>query len=251
MKVVLAEPRFLKDSINVISDLVSDVQIKFDKDKLEIIAMDPANVAMVIFRLLSSSFVEYDVDGEEIIAVNLDNLKQILGRVKPGDSVVLELDNEKNRLRIDLRGGSERKFSLSLIDIREKEQKIPELKFPVSIEMNPSVFSDVVEDMAIVADSVILKAMKDEFAIEANSHVSDANINIKSGDDIKINFGAGDEEKIKSKYSVEYLKKIIKGSKLGNKVVLRFGKDYPLEVNYNVTDRLQLTTILAPRVSND
>mgnify|MGYP001612388828 FL=1 len=48
MRVVLNEPRFLKDSINVISDLVSDVQIKFDSDKMEIIAMDPANVAMVI-----------------------------------------------------------------------------------------------------------------------------------------------------------------------------------------------------------
>lgn len=251
MKIVLDEPRFLKDSINIISDLVSDVQIKFDTDKLEIVAMDPANVAMVVFRLLSSSFSEYKVDGEETIAVSLDNLKQILGRAKSNDGLTLELDNEKNRLRISLEGEQKRNFNLGLIDIKEKEQKIPELKFPVNIEMNTSVFNDVVEDVAIVADSIILTAMKNEFEIKASSHISDAKINIGNSDENNIDFGSGDEDEVKSKYSVEYLKKIIKGSKLSDKVVLRFGKDYPLEINYNVKDRLQLKTILAPRVSND
>ena len=251
MKVVLSEPKFLKDSINIISDLISDVQIKFDPDKLEIIAMDPANVAMVVFRLLSSSFVEYDVDGEEIIAISLDNFKQILGRSKPNDVLTLDLDSEKNRLKINLKGDGDRNFSLGLIDLKERSQKIPDLKFPVSIEMNPSVFNDVVEDMAIIADSVILKAMKYSFVIEANSHISDANVNIKHGDETQIDFNAGEEDKVKSKYSVEYLKKIVKGSKLADRVTLRFGEDYPLEITYGVKDRLQLKTILAPRVSND
>lgn len=251
MKVVLAEPRLLKESVSIISDLVSDVQIKFDSDKLEIIAMDPANVAMIVFRLLSSSFVEYDIKGEETIAINLDSLKQILSRTKANDKTTLELDSERNRLKISLEGDGKRNFNLGLIDIREREQKIPELKFPVDIELNSEIFNEAVEDMAIIADSVILSALKDEFIIEAASHVSDAKVNIKPTDENKITFGGGDEDSIKSKYSVEYLKKIIKGSKLADKVFLKFGSDYPLEINYSLTDRLQLKTILAPRVSND
>ncbi len=250
MKVVLAEPRFLKESIGIISDLVSDVQMRFDSDKMEIIAMDPANVAMIVFRLLSSSFVEYKVEGEETIAVNLDNFKQVLGRSKSSDTITLELDNERNRLKVNLEGDGNRKFNLGLIDIREKDQKVPELKFPINIEMNSSVFNDAVEDMAIIADSIVLTALKDSFSIESSSHVSDAKISIHSTEENSISFD-GDEEGITSKYSVEYLKKIIKGSKLSDRVKLKFGKDYPLEINYNVTDRLQLTTILAPRVSTD
>jgi proliferating cell nuclear antigen len=241
----------LKESVNIISELVSDVQIKFDSDKLEIIAMDPANVAMINFKLLSSSFVEYSVDGEETIAINLDNFKQILGRAKANDSVILELDNESNRLKVGLKGDGNRNFNLSLIDIREKEQKVPELKFPVSIDMNTLVFNDAVEDAAIVADSIILSALKDELIIEANSHVSDAKVSIKNSDENNISFSAGDEDSVKAKYSVEYLKKIIKGSKLADKVSLKFGVDYPLKIDYSVMDRLKLTTILAPRVSND
>ena len=251
MKVILDEPRLLKESVNIISELVSDVQIKFDSNKLEIIAMDPANVAMINFKLLSSSFVEYSVEGEETIAVSLDNLKQILGRAKANDSVILELDNENNRLKVGLKGEGNRNFNLSLIDIREKEQKVPELKFPVNIEMSTLVFNDAIEDAAIVADSVIFTALKDELIIESNSHVSDAKVSIKNSDENKIGFSAGDEEKIKSKYSVEYLKKIIKGSKLVDGVSLKFGVDYPLEIKYILMDKLKLTTILAPRVSND
>ena len=50
MKLTLAEPTYLKDSINIISDLVNEARFKIDRDKIEVIAMDPASVAMVIFE---------------------------------------------------------------------------------------------------------------------------------------------------------------------------------------------------------
>jgi DNA polymerase III sliding clamp (beta) subunit (PCNA family) len=60
MKLTLAEPKYLKDSISIISELVNEARLKITPDFIEIIAMDPANVAMVVFKLLSSAFVEYD-----------------------------------------------------------------------------------------------------------------------------------------------------------------------------------------------
>ena len=52
MKLTLAESRLLKESIGIISDLVSEVSFKIDKDKMELIALDPANVVMIVFKLL-------------------------------------------------------------------------------------------------------------------------------------------------------------------------------------------------------
>ncbi len=248
MKVVLTEPRFLKESINIISELVNDVRIKFDTNKLEIVAMDPANVAMVIFRLLSSSFVEYKVEGVETIGVNLASLKQVIGRARPSDSITLELDNEKNRLNVQLRGGSVRNFNLGLIDIQENDQKIPELDFPAKISMNSVIFNEAVEDMDIISDSIGFIAGADKLNIFASGNTSDAKIEIGKTDETLIDVSSEDE--IRSKYSVEYLKKIIKGSKLSDTVSLKFGVDYPLEIEYKVTDRLQISTILAPRVEN-
>ena len=47
MKLSLAEPTYLKESISIISDLVSEARFKVTPDAIELVAMDPANVAMV------------------------------------------------------------------------------------------------------------------------------------------------------------------------------------------------------------
>ena len=61
MRLTLAEPSYLKESISIISDLVNEARFKITPNAIELVAMDPANVAMVVFKLLSSCFVEYDV----------------------------------------------------------------------------------------------------------------------------------------------------------------------------------------------
>lgn len=247
MKLTLAEPRLLKESIMIISELVNEINMKVDKDKIEVVAMDPANVAMVIFKLLSSAFVEYQVSENVEFAVNLENLKQILRRAKPTDVVSLELINSK--LRIQLKGESTRTFNISLIDIDEKEQKIPNLKFPLSIEVPTMIFDEAIEDMGIISESVVLTAEPERFIIESQSKLNNARVEVTTDSETSINL-EGDKQ-IKSKYSVEYLKKMIKGSKLSDVVTLYFGEEYPLKVDYKVTDKLQLSFILAPRVAND
>ena len=250
MKLVLSEPRFLKESVNILSELVNDVKIKLDADKLEIVAMDPANVAMIVFRLLNSAFAEYDIKGVEVISVNLESLKQVLGRAKPNDNIILELDEEKNRLKIGLRGESKRNFNLGLIDIHEKEQKVPELDFSGSVEINNVAFNEAVEDMDIVADTVSLSTDGNSFLVEAAGNTHDAKVSFNKSENISIALSE-DKENVKAKYSIVYLKKILKGGKLADKVSLKLGQDYPLQVEYKVTDILHFRTLLAPRVSND
>lgn len=249
MKLTLAESKLLKDPINIISELVSEVNLKFDKEKLELIAMDPANVVMIIFRLLSSAFVEYDVKKEEVISLSLDNLNQVFRRIKPSDTLILELNEEKNKLKIRLRGNTHRTFNLNLLNADEQEKKIPELEFPLKIETNSSLFEDAIEDAGIVADSVAFIIDKNKFLIQSQGNISDAKIEVLTDEETEIDMDSDD--KVTARYSVEYLKKIIKGGKLADRVKVQFNKDYPLKVDYNVINKLGLTFILAPRVSND
>lgn len=247
MKLVLAEPKILKDSISIISELVNEVTFKIDKDKIELVAMDPANVAMVIFKLLSSAFVEYNVKESKELAVNLDNLNQVLKRAKPSDTITMEaLDN---KLKITLRGESTRTFNLSLIDIGESEQKVPDLKFKVKVDMPSTVFSEAIEDMDIVAESVALIAEAKKFTIESEGRFNAAKVEVPTDKETSIEMIK--ENKIAAKYSIEYLKKIAKGDKLTENVSLNFDKEYPLRADYKLMDKLMMSFILAPRVDND
>ena len=247
MKLTLAEPKYFKDSISIISDLVNEARFKITPDAIELVAMDPANVAMVIFKLLSSSFTEYKVSKPIDLAVNLNNMKQILKRVNPTDILMIEL--EENKLKLQIKGNTVRTFSLPIIDIEEKEQKIPELKFPLTIRAPSSVLNDAIEDADIVAEAVTFLAEPKKFTILAEGDLSNAKIEMAEGEDVKITIDS--QNPIKAKYSIEYLKKMINGGKLADKVVIQFNKDYPLKLDYKVVDKLQMSFILAPRVENE
>lgn len=248
MRLTLAEPKYLKESIAIISDLVNEVRFKVNKEAIELVAMDPANVAMVIFKLLSSSFTEYDVKKDVEIAINLSNLKQITRRAKPDDMLTLELDPE-NKLRVQLKGNNLRTFNLPIIELDEKEQKIPDLKFPVLIKLPSEVLNETIEDVDVVAESVTFAAEPKKFIINAEGDLSQANIEVKEGDRTKIKVDG--EEKVKAKYSIEYLKKMITGSKIADDVSIHFNNDYPLKLEYKTVDKVMLSFILAPRVENE
>ncbi len=59
------------------------------------------------------------------------------------------------------------------------------------------------------------------------------------------------QDKVKAKYSIEYLKKMVSGSKIADTVQIQFNKDYPLKVDFKEVDRVMLSFILAPRVRKD
>ncbi len=248
MKLVLAEPRYFKDSISIISDLVSEVKFKVGPDGLELVAMDPANVAMVVFKLLSSCFTQYNVKEKEEMAINLNSLKQILKRARGDDLLTLET-GEDNKLKIQLKSDTIRSFSIPILELEDKEQKVPELQFPISVEMNSSMLTDQSEEVSVVAESVTFLGEASQLSVKAEGDLSKAFIEIRPGDNTVIKMTSPD--KCKAKYSLEYLRKMITGGKLSDKVKIYFNTDYPLKLEYKIVDRLMLSFILAPRVDND
>jgi proliferating cell nuclear antigen len=249
MKLVLADPTPFKDSIVVISELVNEARFKVTRDGMQLVAMDPANVAMVVFKLLSSCFTEYELAEDTDMSLNLANLKQVLKRTKPSDVVTLEMP-EENMLQITLTGKTKRTFKIPLIEIDDEEQKPPSLNFPIKIETGSSNLHSAIEDAGIVAESVSFSADPEKFMIEGAGDLSRAHIEMKAdAEETKIT--SETTASVKSKYSIEYLKKMMSGAKLADRVEICFSQDYPLRLNYNVIDKLQLSFILAPRVENN
>ena len=248
VKLVLSDATYLKDSVSVLSELVNEARFKMTKDGLELVAMDPANVAMVIFKLLSSCFTEYDVQTEQVMAINLQNFKQVLKRVSPSDVLTLETGPE-NKLVIQLKGATTRTFSLPILELEEKEQRVPNLTFPVTISTPSAMLNDAISDVDIIAESVSFAAEPEHFSVLAEGDLSKAQIDIKQSDETHIR--ADSKAKVKAKYSIEYLKKMIQAAKLSDRVDIHFNQDYPLRLDYKVIDKLSMSFILAPRVEND
>ncbi|MEK6890961.1 MAG: DNA polymerase sliding clamp [Nanoarchaeota archaeon] len=242
MQVKLDNPKVFSDVISIISELVTEVKIKFSQHEMSIVAIDPANVALVSFKLPRNVFSEFNIDSKnEVLGVNLDNLKAVLRRAKPGSSLIME--NSDGYLKIEIRDKIKRSFSLALIDIEGEEKTLPSLEFLSQIQMNPQDFVDVIEDSLIVADACTFIAEPEKFVIEA-SGLNSARAEFSS-DEVKIISG-----KSKAKYSLEYLQKFIKASKVADKIFINFSSDHPVKLEFK-QEGFELAFILAPRVENE
>ena len=244
MLVKLENPLVLLKAIELVSELVTEVRIKINEFGLSISAMDPANVAMVGFKLPKSAFSEFESDNEDL-GVNLDNLKRILKRCGTKSSLFLE--RKENLLEIRIEDRVRRNFSLSLIEIEAEEiefdEKIGRMEFTSKVEIDSSDFIASVEDCAVVSDACSFVIKEGKFIIESkglNSAMSEF-----SGDEAKI-----EAEDCKSRFSLEYLQKFIKGAKIVDKTILNFANEHPLQVDFK-NEHMSLSFILAPRMETN
>ena len=134
-------------------------------------------------------------------------------------SIQTKTKSIKNKLIITLKGVSTKRFELGLLNIDEREQKVPNLSFSAKVETNTLLFNDAIEDMEAIGDSLSFQATNDRFLINSEGNISSGNVEIGTDEDTTIDLSGGP---VDARYSIEYLKKIIKGSKLANKVNLDF-----------------------------
>jgi proliferating cell nuclear antigen len=240
MLVRLEDPSLLSRVIEIISELVTEVRIKLNEFGMSITAIDPANVAMVKFRLPKSAFSQFET-GNEVLGINLDSLKRILKRCGSGTPLILE--KKDNFLNIQIIDKIRRNFGLNLIEVEGQEKEMPTLDYSAKVEISSPDLISSVEDCSVVSDSCSFVISKGEFIIEAKGLNSARSA--FSGDEAKI-----EAEECKSKYSLEYLQKFVKGAKLCEKTLLNFANDHPLRIDIK-TQHMELNFLLAPRVETE
>ena len=245
-KASLQDVSVLRDSLDAIASLVSEGCFKISSNGIELIAMDPASVAMVSFKALPSMFLEYECDKEEQVTLNLANFVSILKRVRPTDKITMELTESK--FKIKMVGDFKRNFAIPIIDTPPGTHKIPDLTFKSRIELFEGVMKDGLKDASMVSDCVVFEDEPNAFHINSFGDLSETKLELAKGSPSLLFL---ESEGAKSKYSIDYLDRMLKGTKASDKIHLNFSTDYPLKIECNKVDAFQLSFILAPRVDTD
>jgi len=247
-KATLAEPQLLVNSISTIAELIDEGQFKISKDGISLVAADRAMVAVVDFNLSSSAFQNYEIDEEQTIGLNIGNLLSVLKRTTGNDKITFNLHGKK--LEILIEGSSKRRFTVPLLDLSQEEvPPIDQLEFTVSAELKPEVLQSGVDDAEIISDSVVFELSSTGFLMKSEGDVSRAELELEKGNQALINIQA--DSNAKSRYPLDYLKKMMKAAKIADSVAIRFGQDYPMKIEFKAGDKARLNIVLAPRVSEN
>lgn len=241
MLLKLNNPKLLTDCISLLSELVLEVKAKISKNGFEITAIDPANVALASLKIPVKAFSQFDIDKDQELGLNLEDLKQALKRAPLNSTLILERDDNTLKLKLDER----RDFRLALINIDSEEKTVPKLNFQSVVEMDGLTFTEIVTDASIVSDSCTFTAAENLFKVEAKGSLNSAKTELNS-DEVKIT----SQHESKSKYSLDYLVKFAKATKLAPKMSISFANDYPARFDFK-TENLEFSFILAPRVEEE
>lgn len=247
-EIQIENPKVLKDSMQVISNLISEGVFQIKEDGIELVAADPAMVALVDFKILKEAFNKFEVSEEGEIGVNIENLYSILRRASGSDNLTLKTDGS-SKLSLVLENESKRSFTLPLLNMSDED--IPDtgdLEFNVLADMDSSVLENGIGDASVVGDSVTFESEDGDIFIKAESSSSDVEFKISKGSDAILDMEEGEA---KSMFSIDYLNKMIKASKLSGTVRVFLGKDYPMRLDFKVPDTLELGFILAPRIEEE
>ncbi|RLJ09880.1 MAG: proliferating cell nuclear antigen (pcna) [Candidatus Aenigmatarchaeota archaeon] len=243
-KITLSDTELLKNTIPIIAEIIDEGVFTIDKNGMSLLCPDRTMVSVVDFKLPASAFEKFEVDSTTTIGLNLSRFASILKRIKGGEKITLEPSEDNSRLRVVVEGDSKRVFEIPLLDVKMESPPIDQLKFKGRVEVSSNLLEDGISDAEIVGDSVVFEADPECFRIYSKGDVTSTELEVKGNNGVKIDTS----EKIRARYPLEYLKKMIKVGKLSKQAVIEFGTDYPMRMEFTLPDKLQLRFILAPRI---
>lgn len=243
----LNELALLRDSITAIAELIDEAELIVRQDGIKLMASDRAVVSVVDFFMAKSAFSEYNYEKDMQVGLNLINFLKILKRANTNDSMALKITEDKFEMKMI--GDSTRVFSLPIIDVSRSElPPIDKLEFPAVFEINAEILNNGIEDADLIGDSVVITASSDRVMLRSESETSMTQLELTpDGNSLNI---LSSSDSVRSRYSLDYLKKMMKARKLAGTVRISLGLDYPLKMIFESTDKSRLGFILAPRVED-
>lgn len=245
MEAEFKDAEVFKKMMDTIGSLMSDVSIDFNEEGFAIKAMDPANIAMVLFEAKKSIFSSFNVEKPIKISVSLDDLNGILRLTKKEDR--LKMSDAKNRLVIDINGKNKQHFGIPLIDENYTAQKIPQLKFTSEVTVLGSLIKDSVKAAVLVDDSIYFTVDRPRFIISSKSEEKEFSQELSINDNKEI-FDMKSDSTTRSKYSIDYLTKFLYAVDPEKPVRMSFSNNYPLKLDYEINSDASMSFILANRL---
>lgn len=235
-----------RDSIESISRLVDEIKLNINQEGISSVSADPANVAMVMFKLKKEGFEEFHVDEEMTIGFDLNRLEDILSVASMGDEIEMQSE-EGNQLSIKVSGFD---YKISLLDPStiQQEPKVPDLDLPARIVLEGNKIRKAVRASEKVSDYLVFSTKDDKFIITAEGDNDSVKMELDESQLIDIETS----EDVRSIFSLDYLADMSKSIKKASETKIRLGTDYPVKINFKiVNDNGEVEYLLAPRIESE
>lgn len=246
---ITASQRTLAEIFENTNQYVDEFRLRIFEDKLQVCAVDPANVMMGNMELEASAFDSWTVE-PGVLGFDAVRLADILNMANKDDEVHLKLDAATRKVTIELNG---LEYTMGLLDPKSirTPPELPEgLELTAEITLGTKEFEFGLKAADKVSDHVHFGMDETDGAFTISAEGDSDNVDYEPQDEAitSVSPGLGD-----SLYSLEYMKQIKKIAKdvEADDVTVRFGDGMPVKVELELADENgKALLILAPRIQS-
>jgi proliferating cell nuclear antigen len=168
--------------IDALKDLVPECPVKFSKEGMKLIALDPAHVALVHLHAMSEFY--YCKEEEIIIGLNVCSLYKMLRNLTTGGFMLefMLLEDDPDHFHVIVTNSDKRtctRNKLKLMRLPEETIFIPETTFNRVLSIPSTDFQRYVRELSAISDKITIRSTKDMLILSAEGTCGSTSIEIR------------------------------------------------------------------------
>lgn len=241
-----------KTLFDSIQNILTDVNLTFDKTGMKMLAKNGSGDAIVHLKLNAEEFEHYYCEIRNnkpiIVGINVLSIFKIIKTVDNNDTISFFIQkNDPNILHIKYENDNNTiiSFKYKMLDIQYEKFSIPNKEFNSVITLPSSDLQKYMRDMNNLNSTTIdFKTINDTVQISCDGD-NQQQITIKSNSNVK--FAKQTDTIIQGAFSLKYLLLFIKATNLCPTVNIYIENEYPLILEYSVASIGHIRFILLPK----
>jgi proliferating cell nuclear antigen len=252
LKLRIKDSKQFKDTLSALATLIDDGTFRITDGGMILRGMDPSRVAMVDFEWTKAMFEELVCEKPHKISFNIGSLIKLTRNTGKDDQIELSVIavGKTPKLQISIVSKQrKRDFTMPLLEASEEEVPTPKITFNTSVKLTVEGLQSVLEDAALVSDSVTIKADPEELVFSAEGDLLGATMTMPKASGALMDLNV--KEPQRAVFSLSYIVDIVKAGKTVSDVaVLEFSTDMPLKLTFlqPQTEAAKLVYYVAPRI---
>ena len=244
----LSVGKAFKQVVAAMNGLLTEVVFECSAKGMTVNSMDSNHVSLVHLRLKSSGFEQYRAPARNVsIGIGLATLLSVLRSCGDDDALTLKHDEgdtlsllfePEGQARVSL-------FKLNLLSIDYDPAGIPPMDYDCEFSMPSVEFQRITRELHAFGETLVIRAAKTgvEFSVKGSSGsgsivVKDLDITLKN--------------KVVTTMALRYVSMFARAAPLSESVVIKFGADTPMQVEYVLNDKLGFVQFhLAPKQDDE
>jgi proliferating cell nuclear antigen len=235
----------LRELVEVISTLVSEVKLSISKDGIDVKAVDPSHVAMLVLKVNKSAFEEFTGEPTEI-GLDVEKLKEVLRLCKPGDIIDLQYDGGKNRLVLHV--GKVTRHMAVVDPAGITDPKVPNVSPPGVAVVRMEELRQGIRGSESISDHVTLTLDAEGFTMHSEGETDRVDMKLPKEGLKRLEA----KEAVRSMYPLDFFSNMVKSITSSEEITLHVGNEYPLKIEFQLAGgKGEGRFLLAPRVEED